>query len=83
MAVKNYMAIGGTDTTNVLLGPSDANSFTDIPLPQNVLPGASDAYWPSMSNEEDLSDCESDPDCHPRSQTFYIRRPTNIFDLCT
>ena len=55
---------------NLLLESSDADRFIDIPVPQNVLPGPSDADWLSMSNEEDLSDCESDPDCHPRSQPF-------------
>ena len=54
---------------NVLPRPSDAHRFIDIPAPQNVLPGPSDADWLSMFNE-DLSDCKSDPECHPRSQPF-------------
>ena len=55
---------------NALLGHSDADKSIDTPVPQNVLPGLSDADWPSMSNKEDLSDCESDPECHPKSQPF-------------
>ena len=66
-----------------MLGPSDADRSIDIPVLENVLSEPSDADWPSMSNEEDLSDCESDPESHPRSQPFQIGRLTNIFDVCT
>ena len=47
-----------------------SNPNLDLPVPKNVLPRPSDADWPSMSNKEDLSDCESDPECHQRSQPF-------------
>ena len=55
---------------NVLLGLSEADRFIDIPVSQNILLGPSDADWLSMSTEEDLIDCESDPECKERANLF-------------